>query len=182
MQLSWQTLSAQGCSTTVNEKWSSHPSWSESATETHCFPAACPKWVCKKATVTKANVVEILVKMNQLRLRHMSGVNNSRAGGLMKASSPEVSAAPNICRSSVLQLKYTLTVWHERYKNAIWGSAKSIMQRVILGEVTEIRHHPTPFDPDLLSYEMTCWPRSDPLDRRTWCRWDSEMKEQRSYM
>lgn len=131
-------LPARGCSATVNEKWSSHPSWSESATEAHCFPAACQKkWVCKKLHWLEPNEFFMIINQFQLCtlyiLQYASGANNSPAGGLMKTSSPEVSAAPNTCRSSVPQLKYTLTVWHERYKNAIWGAAKSIMWCVIGG-------------------------------------------------
>lgn len=60
MQPSWQTLPAQGCSATVNEKWSSHPSRSESAREAHSFPTECQKIsLQKKATLDKANEVEM---------------------------------------------------------------------------------------------------------------------------
>lgn len=145
MQPSWQTLPARGCSATINEMWSSHPSWSESACEAHCFPAECQKWVCKKRHWTEpmrwkwvkwmCHDNKSIPNLHSLHIRHASGANNSPARRLMETSSPEVkgkvSAAPNTCRSSVPQLKYTLTLWHERYKNAIWGEAKPIMWCVI---------------------------------------------------
>lgn len=95
------------------------------------------KWVCKKLHWLEPNEFFMIINQFQLCalyiLQYASGANNSPASGLMKTSSPEVSAAPNTCRSSVPQLRYTLTVWHERYKNAIWGAAKSIMWCVIGG-------------------------------------------------
>lgn len=55
MQPIWQTLPAQACSATVNEKWSSHPSWSA-----HCFPDECQKtfFCVQKSVLQRANKVE----------------------------------------------------------------------------------------------------------------------------
>lgn len=102
MQPSWQTLPAQGCSATVNEKWSSHPSWSKRACEAHWFLAECQKWVCKKKKKSYSGRSqwgrngwnEFFTIINQFQLctlctaGHASGANNSPASELMTTSSP----------------------------------------------------------------------------------------------
>lgn len=165
MQPSWQMLPAQACSATVNEKWSSDPSWSEKRGRSSLFSCRMSKnefakrrhgteptrW--KRATQMCYLFIffhDVKIKFQlcvRYKVRRASGAINSSAGGLMKTSSLKC----HLHRTHVDHLSHSGNIppgpWHERYKNAIWGAAKSIMRCVMGGN-----------DRNTTSY-YTFWPR-----------------------
>lgn len=74
--------------------------------------------------------------------------------GLMEASSPPVSAAPNTCRN-IPRLR---DIRHIKMQSR---EQPSQLCGVLYGSVTELRHHLTPLDPDLSSFEITRRSRLD---------------------
>ena len=138
------------------------PPGQKSAGEAHCFPAECQKMSLLRGDMGQSqwggNVRHKCYlfihffyndKMKfqlfiRYKVRRASGAINSSAGGLMKTSSLK-------CHLHRDHLSHSWNIppapWHERYKNAIRGEAKSIMWCVMRSN-----------DRNTTSY-YTFWPR-----------------------
>lgn len=140
------------------------PPGQKSAGEAHCFPAECQKMSLLRGDMGQSQrggngrrkcvffffFYDDKIKFQlcvRYKVRRASGAINSSAGGLMKTSSLKC----HLHRTHVDHLSHSGNIppgpWHERYKNAIWGAAKSIMRCVMGGN-----------DRNTTSY-YTFWPR-----------------------